>query len=177
MVSVIRLVSKPRLKHSDCFFFPHSLTVQCTSKFNLQLGAGAFVVTLVSTLTFVLSFRPCLVERVTARHLPSMKALGPRFSFYAGFVVGTFTLYVFLRQVWFERSLSEQQASGFDKLHVRQQQLEEERTMWKKDRSALFSLKHPHHTGNRDLTVHSASQRDINHIKCGSMSPSVSKTG
>lgn len=76
-----------------------------------------------------------------------MKALGSRFSFYAGFVVGTFTLYVFLRQLWLEKTLSEQRAGGFEKLHERQQQLEEERTMWKKERSALFSLKHPHHTG------------------------------
>lgn len=76
-----------------------------------------------------------------------MKALGSRFSFYAGFVVGTFTLYVFLRQVWFERSLSVQQATSLDKLRDYQQQLEEEEKIWKKERSALFNLKHPHHTG------------------------------
>lgn len=76
-----------------------------------------------------------------------MKALGSRFSFYAGFVVGTFTLYVFLRQVWFEKSLSAQPANSLEKLHEYQQQLEEEEKIWKKERSALFNLKHPHHTG------------------------------
>lgn len=73
-----------------------------------------------------------------------MKALGSRFSFYAGFVVGTFTLYVFLRQVWFERL---GQAEGYGKLGVQQQQLDEDQGIWKKERSALFNLDHPHHTG------------------------------
>ncbi|XP_078104508.1 glycoprotein-N-acetylgalactosamine 3-beta-galactosyltransferase 1-B [Sander vitreus] len=76
-----------------------------------------------------------------------MKALGSRFSFCAGFAVGTFTLYVFLRQVGFEKTLSAQQASSFDNVHDYQQQLEEEKTIWKKERSALFNLKHPHHIG------------------------------
>lgn len=76
-----------------------------------------------------------------------MKALGSRFSFYAGFVVGTFTLYVFLRPVWFDRSLSAPRTGGFDKLHDYQVQLDEERKVWKKERSALFNLKHPHHKG------------------------------
>lgn len=93
----------------------------------------------------------------------SMKALGSRFSFYAGFVVGTFTLYVFLRQVWFERTLSEQQTSGFEKLHDYQQQLEEERKIWKKERSALFNLKHPHHTGTGVSIAHHT-QKDV-HIQ------------
>lgn len=76
-----------------------------------------------------------------------MKALGSRFSFYAGFIVGTFTLYVFLRPLWFDRNLSAQRSGGFDKLHDYQLQLEEERKVWKKERSALFNLKHPHHKG------------------------------
>ncbi|XP_071349444.1 glycoprotein-N-acetylgalactosamine 3-beta-galactosyltransferase 1-B [Trachinotus anak] len=76
-----------------------------------------------------------------------MKALGSRFSFYAGFVVGTFTLYVFLRQVWFERTQTAQQLNGVNRLQDHQQQLEEERKIWKKERSALFNLKHPHHRG------------------------------
>lgn len=73
-----------------------------------------------------------------------MKAHGSRLSFYAGFVVGTFTLYLILRQMWFERSMSVQQ-----QLNIRdyQQHLEEEKTIWKKERSALFNLKHPHHLG------------------------------
>ncbi|KAM4740829.1 glycoprotein-N-acetylgalactosamine 3-beta-galactosyltransferase 1-B [Anableps anableps] len=74
-----------------------------------------------------------------------MKALGSRFSFYAGFVVGTFTLYIFLRQVWFERT---EQAEGYGKLIIAQeQQLDEDVGIWKKERSALFNLDHPHHTG------------------------------
>ncbi|KAF3689778.1 Glycoprotein-N-acetylgalactosamine 3-beta-galactosyltransferase 1-B [Channa argus] len=76
-----------------------------------------------------------------------MKALGPRFSFYAGFMVGIFTLYVFLRQVWFERTQAVQQTSLFYRLHDYQQPLVEEQKIWKKERSALFNLKHPHHTG------------------------------
>lgn len=73
-----------------------------------------------------------------------MKVLGSRFSFYVGFVVGTVTLYVFLRQVRFEKSFFSQRVSSLDKLR---QQLEEDEKVWKKDRSALFNLKHPHHTG------------------------------
>lgn len=76
-----------------------------------------------------------------------MKALGSRFSFYAGFVVGTFTLYVFLRPVLFDKSLSAQRTGGVDKLHGYQVLLDEERKVWKKERSALFNLKHPHHKG------------------------------
>ncbi|XP_071391372.1 glycoprotein-N-acetylgalactosamine 3-beta-galactosyltransferase 1-B isoform X1 [Centroberyx affinis] len=76
-----------------------------------------------------------------------MKALGSRFSFYAGFLVGTFTLYVFLRQVWFEKSFSARHPSGLDKPLNDQHELEEERKVWKKERSALFNLNHPHHTG------------------------------
>lgn len=76
----------------------------------------------------------------------SMKALGSRFSFSAGFAVGILTLYLFLRQVWFERSVTPQHGS-FDELHDHQRQLEEEEKIWKKERSALFNLQHPHHTG------------------------------
>uniref|UniRef100_A0A3Q3XN63 N-acetylgalactosaminide beta-1,3-galactosyltransferase n=1 Tax=Mola mola TaxID=94237 RepID=A0A3Q3XN63_MOLML len=73
-----------------------------------------------------------------------MKALGSRLSFYVGFLVGTLTLYLFLRQLWFEKSLIEQRQG---KLREYQQQLEEDDKIWKKERSALFNLKHPHHTG------------------------------
>lgn len=76
-----------------------------------------------------------------------MKAHGSRVSFYAGFVVGTFTLYLILRQVWFERSMSAQQAGGLLDIRDYQQQLEEEKKIWKKERSALFNLMHPHHLG------------------------------
>lgn len=72
-----------------------------------------------------------------------MKAPGSRFFFYAGFVVGTFSLYVFLRQMWFERTAL--QGINLGKLYDHQH--EEEESLWKKDRSALFNLKHPHHIG------------------------------
>lgn len=74
-----------------------------------------------------------------------MKALGPRFSFYAGFVVGIFTLYAFMRQVGFEKSLSTQQLGSSAQIH--DHQLEDENKIWKKEGSALFNLKHPHHIG------------------------------
>lgn len=73
-----------------------------------------------------------------------MKALGSRFSFYAGFVVGTFTLYVFLRQVWYERAVPAR-LSNYDKIH--DYLSKPDREVWKKDRSALFNLEHPHHRG------------------------------
>uniref|UniRef100_H3DAR8 N-acetylgalactosaminide beta-1,3-galactosyltransferase n=1 Tax=Tetraodon nigroviridis TaxID=99883 RepID=H3DAR8_TETNG len=72
----------------------------------------------------------------------SMKVLGSRFSFYFGFVVGTVTLYIFLHQVWFEKSFLSP-----DDRRESQQQLEEDEKVWKKERSALFNLQHPHHTG------------------------------
>lgn len=77
-----------------------------------------------------------------------MKALGSRFSFYAGFVVGIFTLYMFLPRVWFQNTTPVRQtAESLVKLQEYQQQLEEEKSMWKKERSALFNLKHPHRLG------------------------------
>lgn len=76
-----------------------------------------------------------------------MKTLGPRISFYAGFVVGTFTLYVFLRQLWFEKTLPMHQVTTLARIQDYQQQLEEEKKMWKKEGSALFNLEHPHHIG------------------------------
>lgn len=75
-----------------------------------------------------------------------MKALCSRFSFYAGFLVGTFTLYVFLRQVWYERAASVS-SSGYDRIHDYQLRLEQDRKVWKKERKALFNLEHPHHKG------------------------------
>ncbi|CAJ1051079.1 glycoprotein-N-acetylgalactosamine 3-beta-galactosyltransferase 1-B [Xyrichtys novacula] len=75
-----------------------------------------------------------------------MKAIVPRFSFYAGFAVGTFTLYLFLQQVWFQSIWSTLQATSFEN-YINQEQLKEENKIWKKERSALFNLMHPHHTG------------------------------
>ncbi|MED6239587.1 Glycoprotein-N-acetylgalactosamine 3-beta-galactosyltransferase 1-B [Ataeniobius toweri] len=73
-----------------------------------------------------------------------MKPLGSRFSFYVGFVVGTVLLYVILRPVWFEGI---QLAGNYGELSDRQQQLDKDKGIWKKERSALFNLDHPHHTG------------------------------
>lgn len=75
-----------------------------------------------------------------------MKALGARFAFYVGFLVGTCSLYLFLRQVGFTHD----QASSGSEPHVKtvEELLEEESKNWKKERSALFNLNHPHHTGN-----------------------------
>lgn len=74
-----------------------------------------------------------------------MKALGARFAFYVGFVVGTCTLYVLLRQVGFTRNVG----SAGPEVHKESlmEMIEEENKNWKKERSALFNLNHPHHTG------------------------------
>ncbi|XP_060898570.1 glycoprotein-N-acetylgalactosamine 3-beta-galactosyltransferase 1-B-like [Labrus mixtus] len=76
-----------------------------------------------------------------------MKAPKYRFSFYAGFLVGIITLYVFLRQVRFESTLLSQHGTNLNKVSDDQEQLEEEMKIWKKERSALFNLEHPHHPG------------------------------
>ncbi|KAK7877424.1 hypothetical protein WMY93_031869 [Mugilogobius chulae] len=75
-----------------------------------------------------------------------MKALGSRFSFIAGFVVGTFTLYMFQREVWFEK-VTTTDSSKYDKIHDYQLSLEQDRKVWKKERSVLFNLEHPHRKG------------------------------
>ncbi|XP_034022577.1 glycoprotein-N-acetylgalactosamine 3-beta-galactosyltransferase 1-B [Thalassophryne amazonica] len=71
-----------------------------------------------------------------------MKSLGTRFSFYVGFVVGTFSLYVFLQQVWFERTIPR----SLDKVRDNGHEDEDDVSFWKKERFALFNLDHPHHT-------------------------------
>lgn len=75
-----------------------------------------------------------------------MKALGARSAFYVGFLVGTCSLYLFLRQVSFTENL----ASHGQGSHAKtvEEMIEEEGKNWKKERSALFNLNHPHHTGN-----------------------------
>ncbi|CAL1608935.1 unnamed protein product [Knipowitschia caucasica] len=77
-----------------------------------------------------------------------MKPLGSRVAFYAGFVLGTFTLYVFLREVWYERHSVD--SRKYDQNHDYQLQMEHDK-VWKKDRSALFNLQHPHHKGEDSL--------------------------
>ncbi|KAI1892237.1 hypothetical protein AGOR_G00131290 [Albula goreensis] len=70
-----------------------------------------------------------------------MKALSSRCAFYLGFLVGTCTLYFFLRQVWFERSFTQSPDNAVA--------LEENRDgkNWKVEGSALINLNHPHLTG------------------------------
>jgi len=85
-----------------------------------------------------------------------MKAFGARFSFYAGFLFGAVMLYVLLQHAWFESSLSAGYSTGKPADHQRDQ--EEDARNWKKERSALFNLNHPHHRGTRldvrSLVVH-----------------------
>ncbi|XP_076870770.1 glycoprotein-N-acetylgalactosamine 3-beta-galactosyltransferase 1-B [Brachyhypopomus gauderio] len=83
-----------------------------------------------------------------------MKPLGSRSSFYMGFFVGTFTLYAFLHKVWFPGNLSPQKTTEDIKL------FEEEAKNWKKERSALFNLNHPHHT-DEDSTVADALYKQV----------------
>ncbi|XP_028824383.1 glycoprotein-N-acetylgalactosamine 3-beta-galactosyltransferase 1-B [Denticeps clupeoides] len=70
-----------------------------------------------------------------------MKLLGSRVAFYAGFVVGTCSLYLFFHHGRLERH------------KVRQEPLEE--AHWMKNRSALFNLQHPHHTDEDSSVVDS----------------------
>jgi len=74
-----------------------------------------------------------------------MKALGPRSAFYVGFVVGTCSLYLLLTQVGLTRNFG----SHHNEAHVKSllEMIEDENKNWKKERSALFNLNHPHHTG------------------------------
>lgn len=76
-----------------------------------------------------------------------MKNLGSRCSFYLGFLVGTCTLYVFLQQVWFETSFQTRQPDGLEPIVGEHHEMVEERKNWKKERSALFNLNHPHLKG------------------------------
>ncbi|XP_058488435.1 glycoprotein-N-acetylgalactosamine 3-beta-galactosyltransferase 1-B [Solea solea] len=76
-----------------------------------------------------------------------MKTPRSRVFFYAGFVVGTLVLHLFLRQIWYETSRTLPQTYSDDKHIDDQHQTVEEVKIWKKERSALFNLQHPHHTG------------------------------
>lgn len=72
-----------------------------------------------------------------------MKSSSSRWAFSLGFLVGAFSIYFFLRQVWFERSypvLTEAQ----EKATV----AGESPTNWKKEGAALVNLLHPHHAGD-----------------------------
>ncbi|XP_077386022.1 glycoprotein-N-acetylgalactosamine 3-beta-galactosyltransferase 1-B [Festucalex cinctus] len=77
-----------------------------------------------------------------------MKSPTSRISFCLGFLVGLFTLYLFLRLAGFDKNFSVRPISKWvEQYDHHLQQEDEEKDRWKKERSALFNLKHPHHSG------------------------------
>ncbi|XP_066528848.1 glycoprotein-N-acetylgalactosamine 3-beta-galactosyltransferase 1-A isoform X3 [Hoplias malabaricus] len=72
----------------------------------------------------------------------AMKVVNPRSAFLLGFVVGSCTLYFFLRQMWFEQSFRLWHSGERDEVLLSTDNLS-----WKVDGSALINLNHPHHTG------------------------------
>lgn len=70
-----------------------------------------------------------------------MKGLCSRSSFYVGFLVGTCSLYIILQQAWYSQIFYPRS----DEADLRR--LEEEQKNWKKEKSALFNINHPHHIG------------------------------
>ncbi|XP_036389030.1 glycoprotein-N-acetylgalactosamine 3-beta-galactosyltransferase 1-A [Megalops cyprinoides] len=73
-----------------------------------------------------------------------MKGLSSRCAFFLGFLVGTCTLYFFLRQVWFERSFALPADGGSSGVASGQ---DVDGKNWKVEGSALINLNHPHLTG------------------------------
>uniref|UniRef100_A0A4W5QB87 N-acetylgalactosaminide beta-1,3-galactosyltransferase n=1 Tax=Hucho hucho TaxID=62062 RepID=A0A4W5QB87_9TELE len=74
-----------------------------------------------------------------------MKGLSAsRFCFYVGFVVGTLSLYLFLRQVWFERSMELPVLGGVQGSSVAAVAKERQASV---ERAALINLNVPHRTG------------------------------
>ncbi|XP_030632887.1 glycoprotein-N-acetylgalactosamine 3-beta-galactosyltransferase 1-B [Chanos chanos] len=76
-----------------------------------------------------------------------MTGMGSRLAFYVGFLVGTVSLYMFLRQVWFAQNYGRHRHESGELTSEELRLLDEEEKNWKKERSALFNLNHPHHTG------------------------------
>ncbi|CAB1336735.1 unnamed protein product [Coregonus sp. 'balchen'] len=80
----------------------------------------------------------------------TMKGLsGSRFCFYVGFVVGTLSLYLFLRQVWFERSMELPVLGGIQGSSVAavaEEKQASDSDNWSVEGAALINLNHPHHT-------------------------------
>lgn len=74
-----------------------------------------------------------------------MKALCARSAFFVGFLVGTCSLYMLLSQVGLARNSRSREHEAQAKSLL--EMIEEENKNWKKERSALFNLNHPHHTG------------------------------
>ncbi|KAK7129020.1 hypothetical protein R3I94_017292 [Phoxinus phoxinus] len=75
-----------------------------------------------------------------------MKAGNSKCAFSLGFLVGSCTLYVFLRQVWFEESFSWQHDGKSDLSPLEPEQNTPNLT-WRVEGSALINLKHPHQPG------------------------------
>ncbi|GAA6075789.1 glycoprotein-N-acetylgalactosamine 3-beta-galactosyltransferase 1-B, partial [Tachysurus ichikawai] len=63
-------------------------------------------------------------------------------SFYFGFLVGTCSLYMVLQQGWYSHPYFYPRPND-----TALRRLEDEHKNWKKERSALFNLNHPHHIG------------------------------
>ncbi|XP_037540413.1 glycoprotein-N-acetylgalactosamine 3-beta-galactosyltransferase 1-A [Nematolebias whitei] len=77
-----------------------------------------------------------------------MKGLSSMWALSLGFVTGACCMYIFLHQVWFERSypvLSETQE--------RAATMEEKPTNWRKEGAALINLIHPHHEDEDGLVA------------------------
>ncbi|XP_017336005.1 glycoprotein-N-acetylgalactosamine 3-beta-galactosyltransferase 1-B [Ictalurus punctatus] len=70
-----------------------------------------------------------------------VKGLCSRSSFFVGFLVGTCSLYMILQQAWFLQNAN----LRHEDVEVRR--LVEEQKNWRKEKSALFNLNHPHHIG------------------------------
>ena len=87
-----------------------------------------------------------------------MKGLGSPGAFCTGILVGCCSMYLVLRQVWFERSyplLSEAQetAASASEVGGGVTPADDDMTNWKKDGDTLINLLHPHHTGDSNVFV------------------------
>ncbi|XP_036386832.1 glycoprotein-N-acetylgalactosamine 3-beta-galactosyltransferase 1-B [Megalops cyprinoides] len=79
-----------------------------------------------------------------------MKPISSRFAFYLGFLLGTSTLYIFLRQTWFERGFSRRPNSPGSVAGLKAR-LDAEGNTWKTD--AHIQLHHHNHVTGQDSRV------------------------
>ncbi|XP_062397294.1 glycoprotein-N-acetylgalactosamine 3-beta-galactosyltransferase 1-A [Sardina pilchardus] len=84
-----------------------------------------------------------------------MKSLSSRCAFFLGFIVGSCTLYFFLRQAWFERSFTARQGAqgSGPEIGVAAREGGGSSKDWKVDGAALVSLGHPHEKGEDSLVA------------------------
>ncbi|TRY66495.1 hypothetical protein DNTS_005383 [Danionella cerebrum] len=75
-----------------------------------------------------------------------MKAGHSKCAFSLGFLAGTCTVYIFLRQVWFEESFSWQRGAKSSLAPLREEQSADNQT-WRVQGSTLINLRHPHQPG------------------------------